>query len=53
MSGFFSDEFNDRYEHLENMLRWCLLNGGNPEKDMPEAYKEYEDMELIYQTEFF
>ena len=49
----FSEEFETRYEELFEMLLECQESGGDIEKDMPEEWKEYQDMELMYQTEFF
>lgn len=49
----FCDEWLERFEELEDMLRECDENGGDWERDMPEVYEEWQDMRLIYETEFF
>ncbi len=49
----FSEEWEERFEELEEALFECQEAGGDIEKDMPEEWQEYQDMKLIYETEFF
>lgn len=49
----FSKEWEERFEELEDALYECQKNGGSIAEDMPEEWKEYCDMKLIYDTEFF
>lgn len=49
----FSNEFNQRLDHLWDIIEWCVDNGGNPDKDIPDVVAEHEEMELYIQTEYF
>lgn len=49
----FSEEFEARFEELEEALYECQERGGDIERDMPDEWREYQDMKLIYDTEFF
>lgn len=49
----FNDEWERRFEELEDALFECHERGGDIEREVPEEWAEYKEMELVYQTEFF